>query len=76
MLSNQSHIRIELSKPIAHPLNGLPDSTLLDGAFSFSPSIKGHAIWVNERTIEFIPKQYWIKKPFIMQHSNWRDLRR
>lgn len=64
MLSNQSHIRIELSKPIAHPLNGLPDSTLLDGAFSFSPSIKGHAIWVNERTIEFIPKTILDKETF------------
>ncbi len=35
----------------------LPDSTLLNKIFSFEPRIEGHAIWVNSRTIEFIPAE-------------------
>jgi len=33
----------------------LPDSSLLEGAFSFEPAIKGRAVWINDRVIEFIP---------------------
>jgi hypothetical protein len=35
----------------------LPDSTLLEGVFSFEPEIKGKAIWISDRIIEFIPEQ-------------------
>src|SRR6218665_8847 len=35
----------------------LPDSTLLDGAFTFEPEIKGRAVWVTDRVIEFIPAE-------------------
>lgn len=33
----------------------LPDSTLLDDAFTFEPEVKGHAVWITDRVIEFIP---------------------
>lgn len=33
----------------------LPDSALLKNAFNFEPEIKGRAIWVSDRVIEFIP---------------------
>ncbi|MDP2386879.1 MAG: MG2 domain-containing protein [Bacteroidota bacterium] len=35
----------------------LPDSSLLDGIFSFEPKIEGKAVWVSNRVIEFIPKE-------------------
>ncbi len=35
----------------------LPDSSLLKDAFSFEPKIKGHAIWISDRVIEFIPAE-------------------
>ncbi|MCC6370470.1 MAG: hypothetical protein IT236_05630 [Bacteroidia bacterium] len=35
----------------------LPDSSLLKDAFIFDPEIKGHAYWVNERVIQFVPDQ-------------------
>jgi uncharacterized protein YfaS (alpha-2-macroglobulin family) len=34
----------------------LPDSNLLKDAFTFDPEIKGHAIWISDRIIEFIPE--------------------
>lgn len=39
----------------ANRLAQLPDSTLLKNIFSFDPEIKGHAIWISDRIIEFIP---------------------
>ncbi len=39
---------------LTHPL---PDSSLLEDAFSFEPEIKGHAIWITDRIIEFIPSE-------------------
>ena len=33
-----------------------PNSEVKDKLFSFSPSIKGKAFWVNSRTIEFVPE--------------------
>lgn len=33
----------------------LPDSSLLKDVFSFEPEIKGKAIWISDRIIEFIP---------------------
>ncbi len=38
-------------------LLSLPDSSLLDDIFDFEPNIKGHAIWISDRIIEFIPDQ-------------------
>jgi len=35
----------------------LPDSSLLENIFSFEPQIKGKAIWISDRVIEFIPSQ-------------------
>jgi alpha-2-macroglobulin len=57
MLSSKNKIRIELATPIVAQANGLPDSNLLEHAFSFSPNIKGHSIWINDRSIEFIPEE-------------------
>lgn len=42
---------------LAIPSIILPDSTLLEGVFSFEPEIKGKAIWISDRIIEFIPEQ-------------------
>lgn len=36
-------------------LQPLPDSSLLEDAFSFEPEIKGRAIWITDRIIEFVP---------------------
>lgn len=57
MMSSQQPIRIELATPAPIQNNGLPDSNLLENVFTFSPKIKGRAIWINDRTIEFIPKE-------------------
>ncbi len=35
----------------------LPDSALLEDVFQFEPAIKGKAIWISDRGIEFIPAQ-------------------
>jgi len=37
--------------------NQLPDSSLLKDAFTFEPEIKGRAVWISDRVIEFIPEQ-------------------
>lgn len=73
MISRKGTIRIELAKSYfeIHPSakkfttggiiypesTPVPDSTILENIFSFSPAIKGRAVWVNERIIEFIPDQ-------------------
>ena len=38
-------------------LASLPDSTLLDGIFSFEPALPGKAIWISDRVIEYIPNE-------------------
>ncbi len=35
----------------------LPDSSLLKDAFTFEPAIKGHAVWISDKVIEFIPSE-------------------
>ena len=35
----------------------LPDSSLLKDVFEFEPAIKGRAVWINDRVIEFIPAE-------------------
>ncbi|MBA2612757.1 MAG: hypothetical protein H0U95_12345 [Bacteroidetes bacterium] len=35
----------------------LPDSTLLKDAFTFEPKIKGRAVWISDKVIEFIPSE-------------------
>ena len=35
----------------------LPDSALLKDVFEFEPEIKGRAVWINDRVIEFIPSE-------------------
>lgn len=61
MISRQGTIKIELADFIDEDTklkeNKLPDSTLLDGIFSFEPEIKGKAVWSDARTIEFIPDE-------------------
>ncbi len=71
MVSRTSHIRIELAhginkKSIVKDASGkdsvvwnytLPDSALLDDAFSFEPEIKGKAHWISDRVIEFVPSE-------------------
>ena len=61
MISRNSTIQIELVNFVGDTSliseNTIPDSTLLEDIFSFEPEIKGHAIWIDSRTIEFIPDE-------------------
>lgn len=60
MVTRKSNIRIELTqdlKPELRSPHGIPDSSVLEDIFSFEPRVKGKAVWVNERTIEFIPEE-------------------
>jgi len=52
-VSIESTIKVVLVNPFKG--DSLERERLLDGLFSFSPGIKGHARWVNENTLEFIP---------------------
>ncbi|MDR0830484.1 MAG: alpha-2-macroglobulin [Prevotellaceae bacterium] len=50
-------VRVELTAPSpAYKENGEAK-----GLFKFSPSIKGKAYWINDRTIEFVPKENTLK---------------
>jgi hypothetical protein len=42
----------------------LPDSALLEDAFSFEPEIKGRAVWISDRVIEFIPSEALVPNQF------------
>jgi hypothetical protein len=56
VISKAAAIRIRLAAevPATHALN----EALKDPLFSFSPSVKGKAYWVDARTIEFKPDEY------------------
>ena len=56
VISKAAAIRIRLAAeaPSTHVLN----EVLKDPLFSFSPSVKGKAYWVDARTIEFKPDEY------------------
>lgn len=41
----------------ASRLAALPDSSLLKDIFSFEPEVKGKAMWINDRIIEFVPEE-------------------
>ncbi|MBL4678206.1 MAG: hypothetical protein JKY70_18675 [Mucilaginibacter sp.] len=55
VISKKSTIRIKLAGEVqvAHAQN----EELKDGIFDFSPSIKGKAFWIDDRTIEFRPSE-------------------
>ncbi|GHU67197.1 hypothetical protein FACS189413_01540 [Bacteroidia bacterium] len=53
LVSPSSNIVIELANEQA---NIEPNTEIKTKLFSFSPSIKGKAYWVNARTIEFVPE--------------------
>jgi uncharacterized protein YfaS (alpha-2-macroglobulin family) len=57
MISAKNNIRVELAEStnVRKDTHGQLDSNVLKDIFSFSPKIKGKAVWLNERTIEFIP---------------------
>ncbi len=61
-ISRRHHIRIELAEPFKNadikkdPL-GIPDSAVVEDIFDFEPSLKGKAVWLNNRIIEFIPSE-------------------
>lgn len=65
MVSNNQNIRIELADQFDNPggkdssknLFDIPDSTILEDIFDISPSIKGKAVWLNRRVIEFRPSE-------------------
>ncbi|HTN08911.1 alpha-2-macroglobulin family protein [Agriterribacter sp.] len=56
VISKAAAIRVRLAAeaPSTHALN----EALKDPLFSFSPSVKGKAYWVDARTIEFKPDEY------------------
>lgn len=64
-ISRRQAIRIELADQFGNPggvdtmmnLFDRPDSSILKDVFEFSPEIKGRAVWVNRRVIEFIPSE-------------------
>ncbi|HVV53968.1 MAG TPA: MG2 domain-containing protein, partial [Mucilaginibacter sp.] len=53
IISKENTIRIRLAGQV--PTTHVQNDQLPDGVFDFSPSIKGKAYWVDERTIEFRP---------------------
>lgn len=54
----------------------LPDSSLLNDIFSFEPAIKGRAVWISERVIEFIPTQPLPANQFYNAEFKLEKLRR
>lgn len=58
VISQSSTIRIELAQD--QPMVDL-NNELKDNPFSFSPSLKGKAYWINNNTIEFVPKEGALK---------------
>src|SRR3990167_7673678 len=65
MRSRKNHIRVELQDVLAEDVLatirnnefGTPDATILKDIFTFEPEIKGHAVWTDEHSIEFIPDE-------------------
>ena len=57
-ISPQSYIQVELAQEMpAVELN----AEVKDKLFSFSPNIKGKAVWINSRRIRFIPDAMELK---------------
>ncbi len=55
IISKQSAVRIQLAGDVN--VTHAKDELLEEGVFSFSPSIKGKAVWVDATTLEFRPDQ-------------------
>src|ERR1700761_3577921 len=55
IISKDGTIRIRLAGDV--PTTHVQNDKLPDNAFDFSPSIKGKAYWIDERTIEFRPEK-------------------
>ena len=55
VISKESTIRIRLATAV--PVSHVQNEALSDNLFSFSPSIKGKAYWIDARTIEFRPEE-------------------
>lgn len=58
IISQSSTIRIELTQD--QPMVDL-NNEIKDNPFSFSPSLKGKAYWVNNSTVEFVPEEGALK---------------
>src|SRR5260370_38764064 len=54
IISKEGSIRIRLAGQV--PTTHVQNDQLPDGVFDFSPSVKGKAYWIDERTIEFRPE--------------------
>ena len=56
---NKSSVKdsVLFASPANAQLVALPDSTILEDIFTFEPKIKGKAIWISDRIIEFIPAE-------------------
>ncbi len=55
IISKEGTIRIRLAGQV--PTTHVQNDQLPDNVFDFSPSIKGKAYWIDERTIEFRPEK-------------------
>lgn len=56
MVSRQSGIRVELADETLKDFKS-EDPKILEDIFSFSPELKGKAIWISDRVVEFIPDE-------------------
>jgi hypothetical protein len=53
-ISVKSPVMVEFTSPVSQ---AVPGQSIKDGIISFSPSIKGEAVWADERTIVFKPSE-------------------
>jgi hypothetical protein len=62
VISKKNAIRIQLTSDVSttHTLN----ETIKEDLFDFSPSVKGKAYWIDERTIEFKPEKDLVANEF------------
>lgn len=54
----------------------VPDSNLLKNAFTFDPEIKGHAVWISDRIIEFIPDEPLASETFFNASFHLKKIRK
>ncbi len=71
---NTSFAGTEAPAKNIEPAIVLPDSTLLEDIFEFEPEIKGRAVWIDDRTIEFIPNEVLPSKAFYSVDFNLKQV--
>lgn len=59
MISAASNIRVELAQPLASVELGAETK---ENLFDFSPKLKGKTLWLNNKTVEFVPDSGQLKQ--------------